>query len=104
MPIQDIDEVRKLAMHSAAERAKLRRQQEEAEIERQKERARKKAAELEAKIKAAEEAKRKEAEEKAKEQQKPSDAEVSPVLLFISSSDERDLARSLESLKKPFLL
>ncbi|KAK7694366.1 hypothetical protein QCA50_001552 [Cerrena zonata] len=74
MPIQDIDEVRKLAMHSAAERAKLRRQQEEAEIERQKERARKKAAELEAKMKAEEE--KKEAEEKAKEQQKPSDAEV----------------------------
>lgn len=76
MPIQDIDQVRKLAMHSAAERAKQRRQQEEEEIEKQRERARKKAAELEARMKAEEDAK-KEAEEKVKEQQKVLDAEVS---------------------------
>lgn len=48
----DIDEVRKAAMHTAAERARLRRQQEEEEREREKERARKKAAELEEKIRA----------------------------------------------------
>lgn len=46
-------------MHSAAERARLRRQQEEAEREMQRERARQKAAELEAKMKAAQEAKAK---------------------------------------------
>ncbi|OCH96653.1 hypothetical protein OBBRIDRAFT_765594 [Obba rivulosa] len=52
MAIVDIDEVRKAAMHSAAERARLRRQEEEEEREREKERARRKAAELEEKMKA----------------------------------------------------
>ncbi|TCD70092.1 hypothetical protein EIP91_005074 [Steccherinum ochraceum] len=51
LPLVDIDEVRKAAMHSAAERARLRRQQEEEERERERERARRKAAELEAKMK-----------------------------------------------------
>ena len=51
MPLMDIDEVRRAAMHSAAERARLRRQQEEEEREKEKERARRKAAELEAKMK-----------------------------------------------------
>ena len=55
MPLVDIDEVRKAAMHSAAERAKLRRQQEEEEREKERDRARRKAAELEAKMKEAEE-------------------------------------------------
>ena len=50
----DIELVRKAAMHTAAERAKLRRQQDEQERERERERARKKAAELEEKIKMAE--------------------------------------------------
>ncbi|CCM01645.1 uncharacterized protein FIBRA_03706 [Fibroporia radiculosa] len=55
LPLVDLDEVRKAAMHSAAERARLRRQQEEEEREREKERARKKAAELEAKMRSEEE-------------------------------------------------
>lgn len=57
MPLVDIDEVRKAAMHSAAERAKLRRQQEETERERERERAKRKAAELEAKMKSLEDEK-----------------------------------------------
>jgi ribosomal protein L9 len=44
--------VRKVAMHSAAERAKARRQRDEEERERERERARKKADELEGKLKA----------------------------------------------------
>ncbi|TFY82064.1 hypothetical protein EWM64_g1944 [Hericium alpestre] len=48
----DVEEVRKAAMHSAAERARLRRQQEEEEREKERERARRKAAELEEKINA----------------------------------------------------
>ncbi|KAF9473309.1 hypothetical protein BDN70DRAFT_397207 [Pholiota conissans] len=50
----ELDEVRKDVMHTAAERAKQRRQQEEAEREAQKERARRKAAEIEEKMKASE--------------------------------------------------
>ena len=42
----DIEFVRKAAMHSAAERAKIRRQREEEEREKERERARKKAAEM----------------------------------------------------------
>ncbi|THH02479.1 hypothetical protein EW026_g369 [Hermanssonia centrifuga] len=57
MPGVDIEEVRKAAMHSAAERARLRRQQEEEEREREKERARKKAAELEVRLKVTSEVK-----------------------------------------------
>lgn len=49
-PAIDDDEVRQAAMHNAAERAKIRRQQEEEEREKAKERAKKKAAELAAKI------------------------------------------------------
>ena len=52
-PLVDVEEVRKAAMHSAAERAKLRRQQEEEDREKEKERARRKAAELEEKMKIA---------------------------------------------------
>ncbi|THH19734.1 hypothetical protein EW146_g1504 [Bondarzewia mesenterica] len=52
VPLADMEEVRKAAMHSAAERARLRRQQEEEEREKEKERARKKAAELEEKMNA----------------------------------------------------
>ncbi|KZT19377.1 hypothetical protein NEOLEDRAFT_1183420 [Neolentinus lepideus HHB14362 ss-1] len=48
------EETRKAAMHSAAERARLRRQQGEEERERERERARRKAAELEEKMKAIE--------------------------------------------------
>ncbi|TFY65789.1 hypothetical protein EVG20_g5289, partial [Dentipellis fragilis] len=51
-PLVDVEEVRKAAMHSAAERARLRRQQEEEERDKERERARKKAAELEEKINA----------------------------------------------------
>ena len=51
-PAIDDDEVRQAAMHNAAERARIRRQQEEEERERAKERARKKAEELAAKIEA----------------------------------------------------
>lgn len=50
----DIELARKAAMHSAAERAKIRRQIEEEEREKERERARKKAAELEEKMKATE--------------------------------------------------
>ncbi|KAI9445471.1 breast carcinoma amplified sequence 2-domain-containing protein [Lactarius indigo] len=50
----DIELVRKAAMHSAAERAKIRRQLEEEEREKERERARKKAAELEEKMKVTE--------------------------------------------------
>ena len=49
----DIELARKAAMHSAAERAKVRRQREEEEREKERERARKKAAELEEKMKTA---------------------------------------------------
>lgn len=49
-PVIDDDEVRQVAMHHAAERAKIRRQQEEEEREKAKERARKKAEELAAKM------------------------------------------------------
>ena len=51
-PVIDLTEAQKKEMHSAAERARLRRQQEEQEREQEKERARKKAAELEARLKA----------------------------------------------------
>lgn len=47
----NLEMVRKAAMHSAAERAKIRRQQDEEERERERERARKKAAEVELKEK-----------------------------------------------------
>ncbi|KAH9964486.1 hypothetical protein BC827DRAFT_1265765 [Russula dissimulans] len=47
----DLELARKAAMHTAAERAKIRRQQEEEERESARERARKKAAELEEKMK-----------------------------------------------------
>ena len=47
----DIELVRKAAMHSAAERAKVRRQREEEEREKERERARKKAAEVMEKMK-----------------------------------------------------
>ncbi|KAH9075782.1 hypothetical protein EDB83DRAFT_2672257 [Lactarius deliciosus] len=50
----DIELVRKAAMHSAAERAKIRRQLEEEEREKERERARRKAAELEEKMKVTE--------------------------------------------------
>ncbi|KAF9014978.1 hypothetical protein BDQ17DRAFT_6442 [Cyathus striatus] len=81
----ELDEVRKDLMHTAAERAKQRREQEEAEREAQKERARKKAAELEVKMKAAEEAKAKEAEETAKKQR---------------DEEENARGRAEESIKK----
>jgi serine/arginine repetitive matrix protein 2 len=42
----DFEIARKAAMHSAAERAKIRRQQDEEDRERERERARKKAEEL----------------------------------------------------------
>ena len=74
LPGPDVDEVRKAAMHSAAERAKLRRQQEEEEREKEKERARKKAAEIEERIKAMEE---KKVREKAEAEKSNSDAQVS---------------------------
>src|SRR5258708_7736115 len=46
----DLETARRAAMHSAAERAKIRRQQDEEERERERERARKRAAELEMKL------------------------------------------------------
>lgn len=51
-PAIDDDEVLQAAMHNAAERARIRRQQEEQEREKEKERARKKAEELAAKMEA----------------------------------------------------
>jgi hypothetical protein len=48
----DVEMARKAAMHSAAERARIRRQQDEDERERERERARKKAEELEENMKA----------------------------------------------------
>ncbi|KAH9853130.1 hypothetical protein C2E23DRAFT_894867 [Lenzites betulinus] len=75
MPIADMEEIRKAAMHSAAERAKLRRQQEEEEREKERERARRKAAELEEKIKAKEQEAARE-REKADSEKKRTEAEV----------------------------
>ncbi|KAI0359130.1 hypothetical protein OH77DRAFT_1137926 [Trametes cingulata] len=75
MPIVDMEEVRKAAMHSAAERARLRRQQEEEEREKERERARRKAAELEEKMKALEQEKARE-REKAEAEKKRAEAEV----------------------------
>ena len=74
----DMEVVRKDVMHSAAERAKQRRQQEEEEREAQKERARRKAAEIEEKIKAEE-------AEKLKEKQASEAAQIAKVfrLLFL---------------------
>lgn len=70
-------------MHSAAERAKLRRQQEEEERERERERARRKAAELESKMKESEVKATKDrigAEAMVKSEQDVSKAQVCPVL------------------------
>ncbi|KAH8100504.1 hypothetical protein BXZ70DRAFT_153696 [Cristinia sonorae] len=99
LPLTDIDEVRKAAMHSAAERAKLRRQQEEEERERERERARRKAAELEAKMKA-------EAEAKAKAEQQTSEAQVigiieSAVQSVSQGPSSNSLASVLESTGSP---
>ncbi|KZP00906.1 hypothetical protein CALVIDRAFT_217135 [Calocera viscosa TUFC12733] len=58
----DVGELHKMAMHSAAERAKRRRQEEEEERERERERARRKAQEIEERVKAAELEKHREAE------------------------------------------
>lgn len=73
LPFVDIDEVRRAAMQSAADRARSRRQQEEQEREREKERARKKAAELEEKMKAQQE---QGAREKSGTQEVVSEAQV----------------------------
>jgi serine/arginine repetitive matrix protein 2 len=51
-PVIDNDEILQAAMHNAAERARIRRQQEEQEREKERERARKKAEELAAKMEA----------------------------------------------------
>lgn len=72
MPIVDMEEVRKAAMHSAAERARLRRQQEEEEREKERERARRKAAELEERIQAEKARER----EKAEAEKKLAETEV----------------------------
>ncbi len=74
-PVVDVEEVRKVAMHNAAERARLRRQQEEEEREREKERARKKAAEIEERMKVVELEKAREREKVEAEKQK-TDAQV----------------------------
>ncbi|THH32348.1 hypothetical protein EUX98_g1859 [Antrodiella citrinella] len=79
----DIDEVRKAAMHSAAERAKLRRQQEEEERERERERARRKAAELEARMK--------EAEEKAAPPKVEPEAKAKPVASEAEADEEVEI-------------
>lgn len=76
LPPADVEEVRKAAMHTAAERARLRRQQEEAEREKEKERARRKAAEIEERMKAAEEAKRACEQEKAEAEKQQTDSQV----------------------------
>ncbi|KAA1468556.1 hypothetical protein DENSPDRAFT_474280 [Dentipellis sp. KUC8613] len=75
-PLVDVEEVRKAAMHSAAERARLRRQQEEEEREKERERARKKAAELEEKINAQ---KREKEEQEASERQDKAKAQHASV-------------------------
>ncbi|KAF9535525.1 hypothetical protein CPB83DRAFT_841918 [Crepidotus variabilis] len=64
----DIEEARKDVMHTAAERAKARRQQEEADREAQKERARRKAAEIEEKMKAIQAAEAEKTRQKAEEE------------------------------------
>ncbi|KAH9487119.1 hypothetical protein JR316_0001187 [Psilocybe cubensis] len=61
----ELDEVRKDVMHTAAERAKQRRQQEEEEREALKERARRKAQEIEEKMKAEKEKQQRKEEEAA---------------------------------------
>ncbi|KAG8885431.1 hypothetical protein FRB97_001154 [Tulasnella sp. 331] len=57
IPILDLEGIHKVTMHSAAERAKARRQEEEEAREAQRMRARAKAAEIELRMKQAEEAK-----------------------------------------------
>lgn len=69
----DLNGLTKVAMHSAAERAKARRQEEEAEREKERERARAKAAEIEVKMKQAEEAR--ERERKAQLEKEAAEAE-----------------------------
>ena len=80
LPTADLEEVRKVAMHTAAERARLRRQQEEEEREKEKERARKKAAEIEERMKAQELEKAREHENSEVETRK-AEAQVSPYIL-----------------------
>ncbi|KAI0724289.1 hypothetical protein C8T65DRAFT_626036 [Cerioporus squamosus] len=75
LPATDLEEVRKAAMHTAAERARLRRQQEEEEREKEKERARRKAAEIEERMKAAEQMKAREGV-KADAEKKMAEAQV----------------------------
>ena len=75
----DLEEARKAAMHSAAERARLRRQQEEEEREKERERARKKAAELEARLKAPDEGEK--APATVQQEKVATEAEVRPIIL-----------------------
>ncbi|KAI0757262.1 hypothetical protein C8Q80DRAFT_1281926 [Daedaleopsis nitida] len=79
LPTTDVEDVRKAAMHSAAERARLRRQQEEEEREKEKERARRKAAEIEERMKAAEQAKALE-REKAEGDKQETEAQVLSII------------------------
>ena len=79
LPVTDLEEVRRAAMHTAAERARLRRQQEEEEREKEKERARRKAAEIEERMKAAEQAKARESEQADAEKKEQEQVHVSQV-------------------------
>ncbi|KAH9921995.1 uncharacterized protein BXZ73DRAFT_91688 [Epithele typhae] len=72
LPVADEEEVRKAAMHSAAERARLRRQQEEEERQKAQERAKKKAQEIEERMKSLDE----QAQEREKEEAEKRKTEV----------------------------
>ncbi|KAI0768545.1 hypothetical protein BD413DRAFT_128083 [Trametes elegans] len=86
-PAADMEDARKLAMHAAAERAKLRRQREEEEREKERERARRKAAELEEKIKAMEQDKAREREKAEAEKRRTEDEAVGFIENAVSSLD-----------------
>ncbi|KAI8995372.1 hypothetical protein BD414DRAFT_479342 [Trametes punicea] len=96
VPIVDLEEARKAAMHIAAERARLRRQQEEEEREKERERARRKAAEIEAKMKAMEEEKARE-REKAEVHKRREDEVVGLIEDAVSSSTVENKAGAAEA-------
>lgn len=101
-PIVDVEEVRKAAMHNAAERARLRRQQEEEEREREKERAHKKAAEIEERMKAIEQNARD--REKAEAEKQKTDAQVDCSRSFVRNDVVSYFSRFLDSSRKLCLL
>ncbi|RPD81726.1 hypothetical protein L226DRAFT_496780 [Lentinus tigrinus ALCF2SS1-7] len=98
LPATDLDEVRKVAMHTAAERARLRRQQEEEEREKEKQRAHRKAAEIEERMKAAEQAKAREREHAEAEKKKAGEQVLGIIEEAVSSASLSEQAGPVNGL------